>query len=88
MEIEVNSWDQATKKVLMEKVNLYKKSLQSVDKDYENAKSKALKSDLIGQKSLEQRQRLASANDRYHFIILSIIYYIIIILLLYILVFF
>jgi vesicle transport through interaction with t-SNAREs protein 1 len=64
MELEVRSNDAATRKVLGEKLNTYKKSLASMKSDYESARNDAQKSSLIGNKSLEQRQRLLDTNSK------------------------
>mmetsp|Transcript_24435 Transcript_24435/g.26712 ORF Transcript_24435/g.26712 Transcript_24435/m.26712 type:complete len:208 (-) Transcript_24435:65-688(-) len=64
MEVEVRSHDPATRKVLNEKVTNYKKSLTSMKSDFERIKEQASRSELIGEKSGEQRQRLLNANDK------------------------
>lgn len=64
MEVEVRSHDPATRKVLNEKVSNYKKSLSSMKSDYERIKEQNSRSELIGEKSGEQRQRLLNANDK------------------------
>lgn len=64
MEVEVRSLDPATKKVLNEKLQQYKKSTSSLKSDFERAKEQAQRSNLIGDKSIEQRQRLLDTNDK------------------------
>lgn len=64
MEVEVRSLDPATKKVLNEKLQQYKKSTSSLKSDFERAKEQAQRSSLIGDKSIEQRQRLLDTNDK------------------------
>ena len=64
MEVEVRSLDPATKKVLNEKLQQYKKSTSSLKSDFERAKEQAQRSNLIGDKSVEQRQRLLDTNDK------------------------
>eukprot|EP01041_Mallomonas_annulata_P002496 gene2496-4852_t len=65
MEVEVRSQDQATRKVLSDKVTQYKKSLASLKADFEKSRDEAQKSSLmVGSKSGEQRQRLMNANDK------------------------
>jgi hypothetical protein len=71
MEVEVRSHDAATRKVLSEKVNQYKKSLTAHRSDYENCRDSAQRVDLMG-KSGEQKQRFLDTNDK------SVFYYIII----------
>ncbi len=65
MEVEVRSHDPATRKMLNEKVNQYKKSNTTLKSDFERAKEQAQKSSLVGGKSGEQRQRLLDQNDKY-----------------------
>lgn len=64
MEVEVRSNDPGTRKVLMEKVNILKKSSTRAKGDYEREKEKAERSSLIGSKSHSDRQRLLDVNDR------------------------
>jgi vesicle transport through interaction with t-SNAREs 1 len=64
MEVEVRGHDPATKKVLGEKVVSYKKSNNSLKSDFERVKEQAQRSSLVGNKSIEQRQRLLDANDK------------------------
>ena len=63
MEVEVRSHDAATRKVLSEKVNQYKKSLSSHRSDYESVRDSAQRADLMG-RSGEQRQRFLDTNDK------------------------
>jgi hypothetical protein len=65
MEVEVRSHDPATRKMLTEKVNQYKKSLNSLRSDFEKAREESQRSGLfVGSKSNEQRQRLLDTNDK------------------------
>lgn len=66
MELEARSNDQATRKVLNEKVNLYKKSSLSVKQDFNKTKLQVEKDELLhnNSKTCEQRQRLMDTNDR------------------------
>ena len=64
MEVEVRGHDNATRKMLNEKLTQYKKSLSSQKSDYERAKEQAQRSSLLGSKSIEQRQRLLDTNDK------------------------
>jgi hypothetical protein len=64
MEVEVRGHDPATRKVLNEKVVQYKKSVSSMKSDFERIKEQSQRSELIGSKSGEQRQRLLDANDK------------------------
>mmetsp|Transcript_7367 Transcript_7367/g.6604 ORF Transcript_7367/g.6604 Transcript_7367/m.6604 type:complete len:214 (+) Transcript_7367:62-703(+) len=64
MEIEVRSHDAGTRKALNEKVSEYKKSLLSLRNDYDRTKEKSQRSSLIGDKSIEQRERLLKTNDK------------------------
>ena len=64
MEIEVRSQDAGTRKALGDKMLQYKKSLSSLRNDFEKAKEMAQRSNLIGSKSAEQRQRLLDTTDK------------------------
>jgi hypothetical protein len=64
MEIEVRSQDAATKKVLNEKVQQYKKSLASFRTDYERAKIDADRAHLVDSRSGSDRERFLNTNDR------------------------
>jgi hypothetical protein len=64
MEVELRGHDPATRKVLTDKVGHYKKSIISLKTDFERGKEKAQRSSLIGNKSIEHRQRLLDVNDR------------------------
>lgn len=64
MEVEVRSHDPATRKLLNEKVLNYKKSLSGMKSDFERIREQATRSELIGSKSGEQRQRLLDANEK------------------------
>ena len=64
MEVEVRSHDPATRKVLLDKVATYKKSMLTHRSDLERAKEVSSRSALLGTKSIEQRQRLLDANDK------------------------
>eukprot|EP01035_Chromulina_nebulosa_P025220 gene25220-32910_t len=63
MELEVRGHDPATRKVLTEKITQYKKSSSSQKMDFERAKEQASRSSLLGNKSIEQRQRLLDTNE-------------------------
>jgi hypothetical protein len=63
MEVEIRSHDAATRKVLGEKVTQYKRSLQSLKSDFENAREQAQRSQLMS-RSDEQRQRFIATNDK------------------------
>jgi hypothetical protein len=64
MKIEARSHDAATKKVLADKILQYEKSNSSLRSDYDRAKEQAQRSELIGNKSAEDRQRLLSTKDK------------------------
>jgi hypothetical protein len=65
MEVEVRSHDTATRKILTDKVNSYKRSLQSLRSDFDKAREESQRSNLfVGSKSNEQRQRLLDTNDK------------------------
>ncbi len=67
MEVEVRSNDAATRKVLQEKVNGYKKSMSNMKADFNAAREQADRESLLGGsagKSLEQRQRLLDTNEK------------------------
>jgi vesicle transport through interaction with t-SNAREs protein 1 len=64
MEVEVRSQDAATRKALTEKVAQYKRALNSLKSDYNTAREQADRSNLIGGKSGEQRQRLLDTNEK------------------------
>eukprot|EP01036_Dinobryon_divergens_P030489 gene30489-39738_t len=66
MELEVRGHDPATRKVLTEKITQYKKSSSSQKMDFERAKEQASRSSLLGNKSIEQRQRLLDTNEKVH----------------------
>lgn len=59
----MRSHDAATRKVLSEKVNQYKKSLGSHRNDFESVRDSAQRRDLMGL-SGEQRQRFLDTNDK------------------------
>ncbi len=80
MEVELRSHDPATRKVLSDKVGQYKKSIGSLKTDFERAKEKAQRSALIGNKSVEHRQRLLDTTDKqvdeystFHFVIVKFV---------------
>lgn len=65
MEVEVRSHDAATRKVLTEKVNQYKRVLSSLRTDFGKAKEESERSNLFsGTKSGEDRQRLLNTNEK------------------------
>lgn len=64
MNVELCSHDPSTRKILGEKVSMYSKSLQSEKSSFERAKEAAQRSNLIGEKSAADRQRLLAAHDR------------------------
>lgn len=65
MEVEIRSHDAATRKVLSDKINQYKKSLASLRSDFERARSEADRANLIGGgKSAADRERFLTANDK------------------------
>lgn len=64
MEVEARSNDAATKKILTEKLVQYKKSIGTLKVDFERAKEQAQRSNLIGSKSMEHRQRLLDSHDK------------------------
>jgi vesicle transport through interaction with t-SNAREs protein 1 len=64
MNVEVRSHDLATRKVLTDKVGTYSKSLTQLRGDYERAKETSQRSELIGDKSTADRQRLLHTNDK------------------------
>jgi hypothetical protein len=67
MEIEVRTQDPATKKVLNEKLQQYKKSLSSFRTDYERAKADADRANLIDSRSGSDRERFLKTNDKFVF---------------------
>jgi vesicle transport through interaction with t-SNAREs protein 1 len=62
--VEVRSHDSATRKLLIDKVQQYQKSILSHKKDFELAREKAQRSDLIGDNSSSDRQRLLDTNSK------------------------
>jgi len=65
MEVEVRSHNSATRKVLSEKVNQYKRVLSSLRTDFGKAKEEAERNNLFaGTKSGEDRQRLLNTNEK------------------------
>jgi hypothetical protein len=64
MEVEARSQDPATKKVLIEKVNLLKKSNTKSKADFQSVKEKAERSSLIGEASGSDRQRFLETNEK------------------------
>ena len=66
MEVEVRSHDAATRKLLSDKVNQYKRTLQSLRSDFDTARAEAQKSSLLsgGAKSNEHRQKMISTNEK------------------------
>ena len=64
MEVEVRSHDPATRKVLLDKVTQYKKSMLTHRSDLERAKEQSQRSELLGTKSIEQRQAMMDANEK------------------------
>lgn len=65
MEVEVRSHDSATRKVLTEKVNQYKRVLSSLRTDFGKAKEESERGNLFaGTKSGEDRQRLLNTNEK------------------------
>ena len=66
MELEGRSQDINMKKILTEKLLIYKKNLINQKSNYERAKEKAQRSSLLGSKSIEQRQQMMDTNDKYN----------------------
>jgi vesicle transport through interaction with t-SNAREs 1 len=65
MEVEVRSHDSATRKVLSEKVNQYKRVLTSLKTDFKKVKEDSERNNLFaGTKSGEDRQRLLNTNEK------------------------
>ena len=64
MEVEVRSHDAATRKVLSEKVNQYKKALAAHRADYETVRDSSQRQALMG-RSGEQKQRFLDTNDKW-----------------------
>jgi hypothetical protein len=71
MEMESRSHDSATKKMLMEKVNTYKKSLKSQQAEFKAHVDRTDKASLLGgggidvdSKSASDRHRLLGVNDK------------------------
>lgn len=65
MEVEVRSHDSATRKVLSEKVNQYKRVLSSLKSDFGKAKEECERNNLFaGTKSGADRQRLLNTNEK------------------------
>ncbi len=64
MEVEVRSLDPATRKQLNDKIAQYRRALTSLKTDFNSAREQADRSELIGSKSGEQRQRLLDTNDK------------------------
>ena len=65
MEVEVRSHDSATRKVLSEKVNQYKRVLNSLRTDFTKAKEESDRNNLFaGTKSGADRQRMMDTNQK------------------------
>ena len=64
IEIEVRGHDSATRKILSEKLSTMKKSSNKDKSEFEKCKEKAERSNLIGTKSQQDRQRLLDTNDK------------------------
>ena len=64
MNVEVRSSDTTTRKPLFDRVQQYQRDLSSYKSDLERAKEVSQRSQLIGDKSAGQRQRLLDTNDK------------------------
>jgi len=64
MNVEVRSSDTSTRKPLFDRVQQYQRDLSSYKSDLERAKEVSQRSQLIGDKSASQRQRLLDSNDK------------------------
>lgn len=64
MVVEIRSHDPSARVSLNEKVSNYKKSLSSMKSEFERMKEQSSRSELIGEKSASERQRLLNANDK------------------------
>ena len=64
MNVEVRSTDTTTRKPLFDRVQQYQRDLSSYKSDLERAKEVSQRSQLIGDKSAGQRQRLLDTNDK------------------------
>lgn len=64
MNVEVRSQEPSSRKILTEKVNSYMRSLQSAKQDFERAREVSQRSDLIGERSGADRQRLLDTNSK------------------------
>ena len=64
MEMEVRSHDAAAKKALLEKVARHKQALLAHRHDLERAKEQSQRSNLLGTKNVENRERFMDANDK------------------------
>ena len=64
MEMEVRSQEPTAKKLLLEKVAQHKQTLVAHRSRFERAKEQSQRSNLLGTKSIEQRERFMDANDK------------------------
>ena len=64
MNVEVRSTDTTTRKPLFDRVQQYQRDLSTYKSDLERAKEVSQRSQLIGDKSASQRQRLLDSNDK------------------------
>jgi len=64
MNLEVRSTDTTTRKPLFDRVQQYQRDLSTYKSDLERAKEVSQRSQLIGDKSASQRQRLLDSNDK------------------------
>lgn len=64
MNVECRSQDAATRKLLIDKVNQYQKSITLHKNDFERTREKVQRSDLIGDNSSSDRQRLLDTNSK------------------------
>lgn len=64
MQVEVRSNDISTRKVMLEKVDVLKKSMSASKKDYAAIKERCGRSLLMGSNSLTDRQRFLNTNEK------------------------
>lgn len=64
IEMDARSVDLTNKKIMLDKVGLFKKTLSSKKSELERVKEEKKRSGLLGEKSIEHRNRMLSTNDK------------------------
>lgn len=64
IEMDARSVDLANKKMMADKVNLFKKTLNSKKQEIERVKEEKKRSSLLGEKSIEHRNRMLNTNEK------------------------